>query len=328
MIIFRGMNKYLLLIVLTGLLASCKSKKVSLAGNDESLDSHDFIEFFQPLQLPYQVTDTLLRRKEPDVAAINYKLFTRFVPDSVLARYFGKELKPKLYAIGKVLVPDKEAYLFVKASTTSRKGLFILCFDKNNKFAASRPILYSDNDPGIHGQAGMDTKYTLSVMHQRKGPDGQLLYKKDAYVYSGDGGFLLILTESNEGSTRPPPIYNPIDTLPHKHKFTGDYSQDKRNFITIRDGRDPSRFIFFVHFEKDDGQCKGELKGEAKFITPTIARYKANGDPCTIEFSFPASGVTMKEMDGCGNHRDIKCFFEGYYPKRKEVKPKPAKKKN
>jgi hypothetical protein len=137
---------------------------------------------------------------------------------------------------------------------------------------------------------------------------------------------MLIRTESNEGSTKPAPVYDPIDTLPHKHKFAGDYSQDKRNFISIRDGRDPSRFIFFVHFEKDDGGCKGELKGEAKFVSPILARYKANGDPCTIEFTFSASGVVMKELDGCGSHRDIKCFFEGYYPKRKEARTKPAKK--
>ena len=322
------MKKYLLLFVLAGLLFSCKSKKVSLSENDENVDSHDFVEFFQPLKLPFLVTDTILRRREADVSAINYKLFTRFVPDSVLARYFGKELKPRLYAIGKVRVPDHETYLFVKASTATRKGLFILCFDNKSKFAASRPILYSDNDPGLHGQAGMDAKYTLSITRQRKGPDGQPLYTKDAYVYNGDTGFLLILTESNEGRTRPAPIYNPIDTLSHKHKFSGDYVQDKRNFIAVRDGRDPSRFIFFVHFEKDDGQCKGELKGEAKFVSPNLARYKANGDPCTLEFSFSASGIAMKELDGCGNHRDIKCFFEGYFPKRKEGKPKPAKKKD
>jgi hypothetical protein len=245
-----------------------------------------------------------------------------------LSRYFGKELHPRLYAIGKVRVPDNETYLFVKASTAPRKGLFIICFDKKNKFAASRPILYSDNDASVHGVAIMDTKYTLSITHQRKGPEGQLLYTKDAYVYNGSGGFMLILTESNEGSTRPAPIYNPIDTLSHRHKFTGDYSQDKRNFISVRDGRDPSRILFFVHFEKDDGACKGELKGDARFISPNVARYKANGDPCTIDFSFSATGVTMKEIDGCGNHRDIKCFFEGYYPRHKEAKNKPVKKKN
>jgi hypothetical protein len=34
----------------------------------------------------------------------------------------------------------------------------------------------------------------------------------------------------------------------------------------------------------------------------------------------------MKELGGCGNHRDIKCFFEGVYSKRKEIKAKTGKK--
>ena len=315
------MKKYLLLVVLPALLFSCKSKKVSLAENDDKVDTHDFVEFFQPLRLPYQVTDTLLRRKEPETSIIHYKLFTRLLPDTVLTRYFGKENKPRLYAIGKIKVPDNETYLFIKATTKERKALYILCFDKKNRFAVARPILYSDNEPGISGQAGMDAKYTLSVTHQRKAADGQVYYKKDAYVFNDTGGLILILTESNELKTKIPAIYNPIDTLPHKHKFTGDYAQDRRNIISVRDGRDATRILFFVHFEKDDGTCKGELKGEAKFVSANIARYRSNADPCVVEFSFNPTGVSMKELGGCGVHRDIKCFFEGYFDKRKDRGP-------
>lgn len=324
---FYLMNKYLLLTVLSAVLFSCKSKTVSLAVNDDKVDGRDFVGYFQPIKLPYQVTDTLLRRKEAEGTAINNALFARFVPDSVIGKYFGKEGKPRLSAIGKVRVPDNESYLFVKASAAGRKGLFVLCFDKKNKFAASRLALYSDNDPSVTGQAGMDTKYTLSVLHQRKS-GGQVLYTRDAYIYNGSGAFQLILTESNEGHSRPAPIYNPIDTLPHKHKYTGDYVQDKRNFISVRDGRDPSRILFFVHFEKDEGQCKGELKGEARFISAFVARFKSNGDPCTIDFSFAPKGVRMRELEGCGSHRDIKCFFEGYFEKKKEPKSSPVKKKS
>lgn len=291
------------------------------------MDVHEVVEFFQPLKLPYEVTDTVLRRKDPDASVINYKIFTRLVPDTVLTRYFGKEARPRLYAIGKVNVPNHETYLFVKAVTAGRKVLYVLCFDKKNKFSVARPVLYSDNEPGISGQVAMDTKYTLTLLHQRKGADGQIFYKKDAYIFNEDTGFMLILTESNEARSKPPPIYNPIDTFSRKHKFTGDYLQDKRNIIAVRDGKDPSRVLFFVHFEKDDGACKGELKGEARFISATTARFHSNGDPCTVDFIFNPSGVTMKEQEGCGNHRDIKCFFEGYYERHAPPKPKPLKKK-
>jgi hypothetical protein len=314
------------LILLSGLLFSCGNKKVSLAENDEKVDVQDFIGFFQPLRLPYEVGDTLLRRREKDSMSINYTLFTRFVPDTVLSKYFGREGKPRLYAIGKLAVPDNETYLLVKASTSPRKALLVICFDKKKKFSAARPVIYLDNEPGISGQVAIDAKYTITVSHQRKVAGGEAVYKKDAYVYNDAGMFTLIMTESNEkASNKAAPVYNPIDTLSHKHKFTGDYAQDKRNLISVRDGKDPSIVLFFVHFEKDNGDCKGELKGRAKFISPTVARYTSNGSPCMVEFSFSTAGISMKETGGCGNPRDIRCFFEGYFPKLKEPKPKPAK---
>ena len=83
------------------------------------------------------------------------------------------------------------------------------------------------------------------------------------------------------------------------------------------------RSCFFVHFEKDNAECVGELKGTARMISPTKAYYKAVGNPCTIEFTFNGPAVVMKEIEGCGSYRDIKCFFEGTYPRKKE---KPSKK--
>ena len=315
------MKKCLLLVVLPLLLFSCKSKKVSLAVNDEKVDVSDFLEFFQPLKLPYGVTDTILRRKEPETASINYKLLTRFVPDSVLTRLFGKENHPHLYAIGRIVVPHAESYVFVKGSLRDRRVLFILCFDKKQHYVAGRPILYADNETGVSSRADMDSKYTLTLLHQRKNSEGQIVYHKDAYVFNEDTGLLLILTESNETSKKIPPVYVPIDTLARKHKFSGDYAQDKRNLVVIRDGKDPGRFLFFIHFEKDEGTCNGELKGEAKFVSPGVARYRSYSDPCAIEFTFGSEGVTLKETGGCGVHRDIKCFFEGYYQRRKTAKP-------
>jgi hypothetical protein len=57
-------------------------------------------------------------------------------------------------------------------------------------------------------------------------------------------------------------------------------------------------------------------------VSAGIARYKSYSDPCALEFSFDAEGVSIKETGGCGVHRDIKCFFEGYY-NRKATRAKP-----
>jgi hypothetical protein len=319
------MLKYLLLIVLPLMLVSCKEKKVSLATNDEKVQIGDFLEFFPGMKLPYQVTDTILKRKEPEASLINGRLFARFVPDSIITRLFGKEVHPHLYAIGKISVPDAENYIFVKATAKDRRALYVLVFNKKDQFAAARPVIYWDNATGVNGQVTMDNKYTLTLQHQRKAADGQIYYHRDAYIFNGDAGLMLILTESNESKPKIVPVFNPIDTLARKHKFSGDYAQDKRNIVTIRDSHEASRFEFFIHFEKDDGACKGELKGEAKFIGPGVARYRAYSDPCAIEFTFIPEGVSVKELGGCGVHRDIKCFFEGYFEKRKSPKKTESK---
>jgi hypothetical protein len=248
------------------------------------------------------------------------------MPDSLLTRYFGAT-KPRLYAVGKIKVPKAETYVFVKCVGSGRRMLYVLCFDRKDQYSAARPVLYSENSSGAWGTAAMDAKYTLSVTHFRKGSDGEVYHTTDDYVYNDAGGFSLIVTESNEGKNRVLPVYNPIDTLSRKHKFSGDYTQDKRNIVSIRDSREAGRFYFFVHFEKDNGECKGELKGEAKFVSPGVARYRAYSDPCAVEFMFDSGGVSMKELGGCGVHRDIKCYFEGYFQRRRAAHPKPAVKR-
>jgi hypothetical protein len=86
--------------------------------------------------------------------------------------------------------------------------------------------------------------------------------------------------------------------------------------------------IFFVHFEKDKGTCKGELKGTARFTGSNSAQFRSMNDPCTMEFSFHSDAVSIREIDGCGSHRDIKCFFEGTYLRKKELHAGHSRKKD
>ena len=321
------MKRFLVFFALLGLFISCGHKKSTSANPDEIVDVSDFVDIFHPVSLPYNFSDSVLKHHLKD-SLITNKTFQRFVPDSVITARFGKTVKPKIYAVGKVPVKKGETYLFVKAITPAKKLLYVICLDKENKFAAAMPLINTDPDQPASWNAGMDAKYTISTTRQHKAADGQTLFSKWVYVYNDAGVFTLILTESNEAKPKSvQAVINPIDTLSRKHKFTGDYIQDKRNFVSFRDGKNSSYVLFFVHFEKDNGECKGELKGQAKFSSPETAQYRSNGDPCTIEFYFKENTVRLKEIEGCGNHRDIKCFFDGSYTKRKEAKAKPSKKK-
>jgi hypothetical protein len=306
-------------------LFACKSKK---AGTDEeTMKVGDFMQLFPEKNLPFSISDSGLAKLKTDSSYISYKLLAQFVGDSVLTKQFGKNTKPKIYPLARVSQKKGETYLFLETVAPAKRSAYLLAFDKDENYKAILPLIINDGDPKTSQSAAMDARYTISVNKQRKKPNGELGYKRDAYVYNNVGTFTLILTESNESPVTAGEIINPVDTLPRKSKYSADYVKDKRNFISVRDGRKPSVMRFFVHFEKDNGTCKGELRGEANYVKPNVAIFRESGDPCVLEFTFSATSITMKELEGCGNYRDIRCFFEGSFPRKKETKSKSAPKK-
>lgn len=321
-----AMHRYLWIFVSAGILLSCKSKKPDLKDDSEVVEVGDFVEFFPETSLPFKVTDAELTRKTTDSAIIAYKIFAQFVPDTILHRDFGKTSRPALYSLGRAKEKGRETYLFLKAVQGEKRIAYLLCFDGNNKYLGSFPFVKSGVGKFSSSYGLLDKKFQITTYQETKKATGEVWYKRNVYVYnSGANDFTLILTEPNEDMIDN--IINPIDTFPKKNKFSGDYVRNKQNFISVRDGKNVSEILFFVHFEKDNAECTGELKGTARMVSPTKAHYKESGNPCTIEFTFSGSSVVMKEIEGCGSHRDIKCFFEGRFTKKKEPKPKPVKKK-
>ena len=310
--------------VLITFLNFCGHKASDDNGHPKKIEPEDFLNLFRPLSLPLYFADSSLQRKQTD-SPLSWTAFSQFIPDSIVRRNFGKSLKPRLLASGRIQVKNAETYLFVKALAASKKILYLICLDKDLQFRTGMPIVLREDDSEIRYSANIDNKYAISVSRLHKDGEGRSVFVRTVYVYNAEGVFTLIMRESNEGKPRTAQIYNPIDTLPHKHKFTGDYLLDKRNFISFRDGKNSGIIRFFVHFEKDNGSCKGELKGEARFVSSNIARYIASGEPCSLEFSFTEKNVHMKELEGCGNHRDIRCYFDGVYPKFKEQGVKTGK---
>jgi hypothetical protein len=311
------MRKPVLVLLALVFLLACKSRKKTLTG-EEPVEVDDFIEFFQDIKLPYTIADTQVSKRLSDSLLISAKIFRQFIPDSVMAKDFGKQSKPKFYALGKVSLKGKETYLFVKAATLSRQVAYILCLDDQKVFRAGMPIVRNNSDKNISLIGGMDNKYTITTRESRKTPGGTVYYKLNAWVYNDVGQFTLIKIESNE-PVRLKQVYNPIDSLPRKNRFSGDYVQDKKNFVSVRDGKDARRILFFAHFERYGEECEGELKGEALYVKPNVAQYRHAGDPCVLELSFTNNKLTLREEQGCGNHRGIKCFFEGSYWKKKEA---------
>ncbi len=304
----------MILLGMMALLSACKSKKKPIATED-IVKPQDFIEYFDEVKLPFYLADSSLQKKSGD-SAISFKTFTRFVPDSLISAQFGKNLKPLIYPMTRITIKKHETYLFVKAIATTHKAIFVIVFDNDMKYISGMPVLVADNNSNATHTAVMDNKYSIITNTQRKTADGQLIYKKASYAFiNSAAAFALIVTESNDVVANGR-LINPIDTFPRKNKLSGDYVQDKRNIISIRDGKKPNQLILFIHFEKNDGECKGELKGEAKIISAGKAIYSQAGDQCILQLNFSGNKVTMKEEEGCGSHRDIKCFFEGSFIKK------------
>jgi hypothetical protein len=307
------------------LLTACKQqKKPSLSGEDP-VEVSDFIGSFKKVTLPYQFTDSLLQKKEKDSLLISYNVFTQFVPDSVLTGMFGKT-KPKIYPLGKVTESKAETYLFAKAIAPGKTAAYILVFGKKNEYITSLPALGSDPARSMQRTTLIDKKFTVSKNQIRKNVNGSTSEGKDVYVFNADAkAFMLIMTDALEDKVTE--LINPIDTLPRKHKLAADYTTGKMNLVSIRDGRRPDRLRFFIHFEKNNGECTGELKGEALLKSASLAEYREGGDPCVLQFRFSASSVILNELEGCGSRRGLRCSFNGSYPRKKEIKPKTAKPK-
>lgn len=315
--------RYTFLFLILGFVLSCKSKKTTLSG-DEPVEVGDFIEFFPEKSFPYQLSDTSLNRKEKDSLRISQKVFAQFVPDSILQAVYGKT-NPVIYPLARFT--GDGTYLFVKTIGGARKAAFVIGFDKKNNFIAGMPVLVTEAKAKGDQSIVFDKKYTLTRNLSRKNADGSVSDGKDVYVLNKETNyFMLIMTDPIDDKANE--MINPIDTFARKQKYAADYGSGKMNLVSFRDGRRGDRLIFFMHFEKNNGECTGELKGEAVMRTATQAIYREPGDPCAIQFNFTSSSVVVKELEGCGSRRGLRCSFDGVYPRKKEIKPKTVKSKS
>lgn len=290
---------------------------------EDPVEPKDFIAFFQPLKLPFYYADSSLQqsKKENDSLLISYKVFTQIIPDTVLSKLYGKGAKPRIYAIGKSTGPNNEIFLLVKAIMGSKKAVLVLGFDKEKNYAAALTALRPDQLAATQQAMVVDRRHTVTMTMMRKNKDGSLSEGKDVYALNADSRlFYLVMTDALED--KPTELINPIDTLTRKQKWTADYGSGKMNLISIRDGRRGNELTFFVHVEKDNGKCIGELKGEAIITGSNTAEYRKDGDPCKLKFIFSTGSVTLKEIEGCGSYRPLNCSFDGSFVRKKDTRPR------
>lgn len=294
-------------------LLSCSSTTKDI-NKDEDIETPDFINAFPEKTLPIQFQQKDLAQKESDSFYTKSKVVSQFIPDSIF-KTLGKTKDIKFYRKGRYKAEDtEETYLFLTAEKKGRKTVYILCFDKENVFKAAMPLVEKSADNHISTDGMLDKKLTVIKQRNSTSGNGQAYYNKSAYVYNTEGLFTLILTESNEPVVEKT-VYNPIDTLPRKDPLSGDYKIDKKNFVSIRDGGKPGKLLFFVNIEKSGNNCEGSLRGDMVQVKPKVFHYNKADDHCILEFSFTGKTLQVKELEACGNHRGVRCSFDGKYRK-------------
>lgn len=305
-------------IVLLGLIVwSCKGKK-----DEKGFSYESFAELFPPAQATYQISDAdLLSNK--DTTVIRSADFEKFISDSVKQKLFGKTGKVKYIALARIKAPEKTSYYIVKAINGNKRVALLLPFT-NSQFDIAFPFLVPDNDGTTKQVSSIDKSNAITKLISQKKPGGDVAEGKDVYQYVPEAKKFTLLLTSPLNATRE--IINPIDTLPRKNKFSGDYIIDKKNFVSIRDGRNATELLLFIHIEK--GECSGEIKGSLLMTSSTKGVYRQGGDPCQLSFQFAGNTVSVKEDGGCGSRRGLDCSFDGSYKKKKEAKPKSTKKRS
>ena len=315
------MNKWVYTILIL-VAFSCKEKPLDLSG-EVPIKQKDFFGIFKPMTLPYNVSDTNIE-KSADTITIGLKAFLQFFPDTAFNNLTGKNRKFSIHPIGKI-EKENAQYFLVLITEKKKKQLAIFITNKKHQFLGAKELLNNDHQYEYFHSLLINKEPTFLLSKEKMVKDGQLLFSRTGWVYNDDGIFMVVINDTNEDPKKLG-IINPIDTLSKKNKYSGDYIKDKKNFVSIRDGKNTSIYQFFIHFEQNEGSCTGELKGELKMKSNNAGIFNENGDPCIIDFIFEGNEISIKEKGSCGNHRGIKCYFNDQFIKKKEPKTKKLKK--
>ncbi|ANE50229.1 hypothetical protein SY85_06655 [Flavisolibacter tropicus] len=324
----QDMVRYGIFLLLLAI-AACNNNKKTTTKEEESdtaFNYETFTGWFKGASLPYQLTDSGLLNNE-DTTTIRSEVFAHYISDSVKTKLFGKTTaKVKYVPLVYFKQANNEQYYVVKAVSGGKKTAMLAVFDKDAQFLNAFPFLVPDADPKTSQVSSIDKYFSINRAISRKMPNDVIVEGKDVYAFDGaTKSFALVMTDVLEDNNQE--LINPIDTLSKKTPFAGDYIKDKRNIVSIRDGHNEKEIQFFVHFERMNGECNGELKGTALMTSSKTAVYNQGGDPCRLEFHFTSNSVRLKEAEGCGQYRGVKCIIEGSFPKKRESKTESGKQK-
>lgn len=314
----------LLLICFT---IACKEKKPDFSGK-VPVDRKAWVQSFGDIDLPILYADSNLKVAE-DSIFFTHDLITQIIPDSILKPLEKSKGEERYHPIGKIeKKKDKFTYLLLlQSSKKNRKLIALVLGDEKSKYPfLGWKMLIQEKHPDTYTHSvSISREPTFIISREKTDLKTQTtLYTRNGWAFTSDSLFRMVITDTNEDLIKNNTIINPLDTLPQLQPLSGDYIKSKKNFISLRDSEKKNSYLFFLYFEKDNGDCIAELKGEISMTAPDKGIYQQSGDACVIEFNFKGKQLSIKETGSCGNYRGITCFIDDRYEKKAE---KPARKK-
>jgi hypothetical protein len=308
------MNKLVLAILAISLMAGCKSQKNH--SNKDEYTFEDFQQLFRKDSLPYKLNLDSLGKKVVEADTISGDMVDQFLLDTLGRSDFPEGTDIEFYPLAQIGGAAVN-YFVVKGVGAGITIAYVCFFDKKGNYlsrlAAAKTEKKSNEEQYFFS---IDKKQVIKVTNEKLLSPGHTARREDFYGVSDDGKVTLIMTNSN-GEAAAGQIFNPIDTLRAKHKFSGDYHAGETSLVSIRDGKDGKSFSFFISFSKDKNACKGELSGIGYFAGTNKGEYKDKETGCGLTFQFSTGHVSLKETGGCGGYRGVRCFFEGSFSKKK-----------
>jgi len=315
------MNKLIAVLILATLIG-CSDKALDLSG-ETTIKPSDYVKAFTPIKGNYTISDTDFIKKA-DTIEIGLKALKQFMPDSAVQQIVKNEKKESIYPVG-VIEKETEKYFLILVKDKKTAKLFVYVTDQKLNYLGLKELLNNENKDAYARSVSINKEPTFVISKETYTKDKELKFSRSGWIFNAGAGFMIVVNDSNE-TPQNNEIINPLDTLPSLAKLSGDYINNDKNFISIRDGKDAKNYLFFIHFEKNDADCIGELKGTLALSSPTAGQFTQNGDPCIIDFSFSGNTVMVKEQGTCGNHRGIKCFFDDSFTRKKPSKSKKKQK--
>ncbi|PJJ75501.1 hypothetical protein BXY57_1080 [Thermoflavifilum aggregans] len=296
-------------------ITACHSSHQPAAPDRHAARFADLLALFPQRQLPYQVNQDSLHKPLSDSMRLLPDVVKRFFPDSIWQNTFPKS-PVEVFPLA-AMAYDRGHFLVIRVQQGSRIAAYLCYFDRRDQFHQALRLCYTSPDAQADQYEGrIDRKAVITIDHHIHTPDQRSILRENVYALNPEGKFILVLTNAN-GALSLEDIYNPIDTLPAHHPFSGDYVKGDMSIVSIRDGKNKQTFRFFIHFYDPTTRCGGELEGTGHFLNRSTGTFKDDNGPCAIDFHFTTGRVRIEEVGGCGAYRGIQCFFNGTYTKKK-----------